>query len=79
MDTWEAVAARGRRRAAMQHCVGLELPALRDGVAGPVAGGGQGYFRLATSTIAPFRPFVFRTDLITDIDALARVDARLAM
>jgi hypothetical protein len=78
MDTWEAVAA--QVAAALQCSVAMGSSylryamALRDRL--PQVGKA---FEAGEIDYRAFQTVVFRTDLITDADALARVDARLAV
>ncbi len=77
MDTWDAVAA--QIAAALQCSIGMGSSylryamALRDRL--PEVGKA---FQAGDIDYRAFQTIVFRTDLITDTDALARVDARLA-
>ena len=78
MDTWEAVAA--QVSAALQCSISMAssylryATALRDRL--PEVGKA---FQAGDIDYRAFQTIVFRTDLITDADALARVDARLAV
>ncbi|MFZ3295804.1 HNH endonuclease signature motif containing protein [Mycobacterium sp.] len=78
MDTWEAVAA--QVAAALQCSIAMGSSylryamALRDRL--PEVGKA---FQAGDIDYRAFQTVVFRTDLITDVDALARVDARLAV
>ena len=77
MDTWDAVAA--QIAATLQCSIGMGSSylryamALRDRL--PEVGKA---FQVGDIDYRAFQTIVFRTDLITDADALARVDARLA-
>lgn len=77
MDIWDAVAA--QIAAALQCSIGMGSSylryamALRDRL--PEVGKA---FQAGDIDYRAFQTIVFRTELITDVDALARVDARLA-
>ncbi|HYB81444.1 MAG TPA: DUF222 domain-containing protein, partial [Mycobacterium sp.] len=78
LDTWEAVAA--QVAAALQCSVAMGSSYLRYAMAMrdrlPEVGKA---FQAGDIDYRAFQTIVFRTDLITDADALARVDAQLAV
>ena len=78
MDTWEAVAA--QVAAALRCSVAMGSSYLRYAIAMrdrlPQVGNA---FQAGDIDYRAFQTVVFRTDLITDADALARVDGRLAV